>query len=83
MSPLTQGLNYRSACDILNDIAELLISFLFTCDPCMLSIVCMHVPSVTGHFGHKTLRHQDTLGHFGTGLKTLENVVPDTSTRVP
>ena len=21
---------------------------------------------VTGHFGHKTLRHQDTLGHFGT-----------------
>ena len=26
---------------------------------------------VIGHFGHKTLRHQDTLGHFGTGLKTL------------
>jgi len=28
---------------------------------------------VTGHFGHKTLRHQDTLGHFGTGLKTLRH----------
>ena len=26
---------------------------------------------VTRHFGHKTLRHQDTLGHFSTGLKTL------------
>ena len=24
-----------------------------------------------GHFGHKKLRHQDTLGHFGTDLKTL------------
>ena len=29
--------------------------------------------SVTGHFGHKILRHQDTLGHFGTGLKTLRH----------
>ena len=28
---------------------------------------------VTGHFGHKTLRHQDTLGHFGTDLKTLRH----------
>ena len=31
------------------------------------------VAEVTGHFGHKTLRHQDTLGHFGTGLKTLRH----------
>jgi len=29
--------------------------------------------SVTGHFGHKKLRHQGTLGHFGTGLKTLRH----------
>jgi len=28
---------------------------------------------VTGHFGHKTLRHQDILGHFGTDLKTLQH----------
>jgi len=28
---------------------------------------------VTRHFGHKTLRHQDTLGHFGTNLKTLRH----------
>jgi len=28
---------------------------------------------VTGHFGHKTLLHQDTLGHFGTDLKTLRH----------
>ena len=28
---------------------------------------------VTGHFGHKTRRHQDTLGHFGTDLKTLRH----------
>jgi len=28
---------------------------------------------VTGHFGHKTLRHQDTLGHFGTDLKTFRH----------
>ena len=26
-----------------------------------------------GHFGHKTLRHQDTLGHCGTDLKTLRH----------
>jgi len=48
--------------------------------------VCVNVRLVTGHFGHKTLRHQDTLGHFGTDLKTLRrqnNVVRDTSTRVP
>ena len=40
---------------------------------------------ITGHFGHKTLRHQDTLGHFGTDLKTLRHQkrVRDTSTRVP
>jgi len=31
---------------------------------------------VTGHFGHKTLRHQDTLGHFDA-----KHVVRDTSTR--
>jgi len=28
---------------------------------------------VTGHFGHKTLRHLDTLRHFGTDLKTLRH----------
>ena len=33
---------------------------------------------VTGHFGHKTLRHQDTLGHFGTDLKTLRHQKRDT-----
>ena len=33
--------------------------------------------SVTGHFGYKTLRHHDTLGHFGTDLKNFDtkNVV--------
>ena len=31
------------------------------------------ISAVTGHFGHKTLRHQDTLGHFGTDLKTLQH----------
>jgi len=25
-----------------------------------------------GHFGHKTLRHQDTLGHFGTTKLVLK-----------
>jgi len=38
--------------------------------------VCVTPPlqeMVTGHFGHKTLRHQDTLGHFGTGFKTLRH----------
>jgi len=40
---------------------------------------------MTGHFGHKTLRHQDTLGHFGTDLKTLRYQKHGTrhSTRVP
>jgi len=33
---------------------------------------------LTGHFGHKTLRHQDTLGHFGTDLKTLRHRKRDT-----
>ena len=33
---------------------------------------------VTGHFGHKTLRHQDTLGHFGTDLDTLRHQKRDT-----
>jgi len=28
---------------------------------------------VTRHFGHKTLRHQHTLGHFGTDLNTLRH----------
>jgi len=28
---------------------------------------------VTRHFGHKTLWHEDTLGHFGTYLKTLRH----------
>jgi len=32
---------------------------------------------VTGHFGHKTLRHQDTLGPFGTDLKTLRQECRD------
>ena len=27
---------------------------------------------VTVHFGHKTLRHQDTLGHFGTTKLVLK-----------
>jgi len=34
---------------------------------------------VTGHFGQKTLLHQDTLGHFGTGLKTLRHQKRGTS----
>jgi len=28
--------------------------------------------------GHRTLRHQDTLGHFSTGLKTLRHQKPKT-----
>ena len=36
-------------------------------------IKCVRAGVVTGHFGHKTLRHQDTLGHFGTDLKTLRH----------
>jgi len=28
--------------------------------------------SGAGHFGHKTLRHQDTLGHFGTTKLVLK-----------
>jgi len=34
-------------------------------------MILSYVSWVTGHFCHKALRHQDTLGHFGTGLKTL------------
>jgi len=29
--------------------------------------------TATGHFSHKTVRHQDTLGHFGADLKTLRH----------
>ena len=40
-------------------------------------VMCWHVSSgfdlITGHFGHKILRHWDTLGHFGTSLKTLRH----------
>ena len=38
-----------------------------------MSVIFCLLQTVTGHFGHKTLRHQDTLGHFGTGLKTLRH----------
>jgi len=36
-------------------------------------IAALRILTVTGHFGHKILRHQDTLGHFGTDLKTLRH----------
>jgi len=49
-----------------------------------------YIWKVTGHFGHKTLRHQDTLVHFGSRQSApvsrhfdTKNVVRDTSTRVP
>ena len=40
---------------------------------CYLHWLVVNDYLVTGHFGHKILRHQDTLGHFGTGLKTLRH----------
>jgi len=52
--------------------------FYFICDRCLSARFLLGAPyTITGHFGHKTLRHQDTLGHFGTGLKTLRHECHD------